>query len=90
MNREILEVISDHSEYLFHDPMTFFYCLYFCIFFRNPEIIEILRTLITKIDESHLPSKVFKLLEFIDVNGVDRLRRKGDDMNTLVYHIVLY
>jgi len=90
MNQEILAIISDHSEYIYHDPMTLFYCLYFCIFYNNPEIIVILRTLIGKIEETHLPKKVYQLLGYIDINGIERLRRKGDDLSTLIFHIAMY
>ncbi len=48
LNVEIIECISEHSGYLEQDPMVFFYCLYFCIYYNNPEMVEFLRTLIKK------------------------------------------
>lgn len=50
-------------------------------------MIEFLRTLIHKI---HSHPKIDKLLEYIDVNGCDRLRTKGDHLNQIVYHMVFY
>mmetsp|Transcript_12394 Transcript_12394/g.19345 ORF Transcript_12394/g.19345 Transcript_12394/m.19345 type:complete len:217 (+) Transcript_12394:2029-2679(+) len=46
LNVEIIECISEHSGYLEQDPMVFFYCLYFCIFFHNEDLVEFLRALI--------------------------------------------
>lgn len=46
LNMEIIEIISEHSDYLEHDPMALFYCLYFCIYYNNSDLVEFLRTLI--------------------------------------------
>jgi hypothetical protein len=90
LNMEIIEVISEHSDYIQHDPMSLFYCLYFCIYYDNIDIVEFLRTLIAKLEHVRIPSNVDKMLEFIDVNGVQRLRSRSERLNLLVYHIVLY
>lgn len=50
-------------------------------------MVEFLRTLIQKI---HSHDQIDKLLEYIDVNGIDRLRTRGDHLNQLVYHMVMY
>jgi hypothetical protein len=56
--------------------MSLFYCLYFCIYYNNIQLVEFLRTLIQKIPRSI--QKVDKLLEFIDTHGLQVLRSKGD------------
>jgi hypothetical protein len=48
LNMEIVEIISEHSDYIEADPMALFYCLYFCIYYNNPDLVEFLRTLINK------------------------------------------
>jgi len=94
LDMEIIEVISEHCDYIEHDPMALFYCLYFCIYFRNESIVEFLRTLIQKMDDTICdPVVLFKidtLLEQIDVNGIDRLRTVGEKLNIKIYHLVFY
>lgn len=46
LNLEIIDCISEHSGYVEQDPMTLFYCLFFCIYYNNNELIEMLRFLI--------------------------------------------
>ena len=87
LNQDIIDIITDHSDYIDQDKMALFYCLYFCIYYNNPEIVEFLRTLIDKMKR---PEKIDKLLEYIDVNGIDRLRSIGEQINTFVYHMVFY
>ena len=88
LNLDIVEAISESSDYIQHDPSSLFFCLYFCIFYNNPDLIEFLRTLIKKmaIDLENIQ----RLLEFIDVNGIERLRTVGEAMNSQIYHTVLY
>jgi hypothetical protein len=50
LNLEIIEIISEHSDYIEQDPLALFYCLYFCIYYNNPDLVEFLRTLIKKMD----------------------------------------
>ena len=87
LNQEIIDIITDHSDYIDQDKMALFYCLYFCIYYNNPDVVEFLRTLIDKMKR---PEKIDKLLEFIDTNGIDRLRTIGEQINTFVYHMVFY
>ena len=87
LNLEIIDCISEHSGYVEQDPMTLFYCLYFCIYYNNPEMVNFLRILIKKIPHSE---KVDKLLEQIDINGIERIRQRGNPINQLVYHMVFY
>lgn len=59
--------------------MALFYCLYFCIYYKNQQIVEFLRMIIQKIGKKN--DKIDGLLEKIDVYGIDRLRTTGDPMN---------
>jgi hypothetical protein len=56
--------------------MALFYCLYFCIYYNNSDIVEFLRALIVKI--SNRPARIDQLLEYIDVNGIERIRTIGE------------
>jgi len=49
LNLDIIECISEHSGYIEQDPMALFYCLYFCIYYKNDDLIEFLRVLVTKL-----------------------------------------
>ena len=73
--------------YIEQDPMALFYCLFFCIYYRNEELVEFLRSLIQKI-YSH--DKIDKLLEYIDLNGIERIRTVGEQINSIVYHMIFY
>lgn len=88
LNQEIIDIITEHSDYIDQDKMALFYCLYFCVYYNNPDLVEFLRTLITKMAKR--PEKTDQLLEYIDVNGIERLRTIGDLINTHVYHMVFY
>lgn len=35
LNLEIIECISEHATYIENDPMALFYCLFFCIYYKN-------------------------------------------------------
>ena len=69
-----------------------FYCLFFCIYFNNPFLVEFLRTLIIQlnIEDEETSEKYNLLLEYIDVNGLERVRTIGESINSKVYHIVFY
>ena len=41
-------------------------------------------------DVNNKPDKIEKMLDYIDVNGIDILRTGGEKMNTHVYHMVFY
>jgi hypothetical protein len=43
LNLDIVECISEHSGYIESDPMVFFYCLFFCIYYRNERLVEFFR-----------------------------------------------
>jgi hypothetical protein len=90
MNMEIIEIISEHSDYIEQDPLALFYCLYFCIYYKNPDLVEFLRTLIKKMDNNNKPEKIENLLEYIDNNGIDVLRTQSEKLNTHIYHMVFY
>jgi hypothetical protein len=76
LNEEIVDIISEHSNYIEQDPMALFYCLYFCIYYNNPDLVEFMRTLITKIETRQ--EKMDKLLAMIDNNGIERIRTIGE------------
>jgi hypothetical protein len=88
LNAEIISIISEHDAYIEQDPMALFYCLYFCIYYNNPEIVEFLRILIDKIE--NLPEKISDLLKSVQQNGISRLRTIGDPLNQHIYHKVFY
>jgi len=60
--------------------MSMFYCLYFCIYYNNPESVEFLRSLILKMCYDHI-EEINQLLDLIEVNGVQRLRTVGEALN---------
>ena len=67
--------------------MSIFYCLFFCVHYGNAEIIDFFRSLIHKLPHR---TKIDKMLEFIDVHGIARLRRSSEQIHQLVYHMVFY
>lgn len=87
LNLEIIDCISEHSGYIEQDPMALFYCLFFCIYFKNEDLVEFLRNLIHKI---HTNEKIDRLLEYIDQDGIDKIRTVGEQINQVVYHMVFY
>mmetsp|Transcript_12390 Transcript_12390/g.19312 ORF Transcript_12390/g.19312 Transcript_12390/m.19312 type:complete len:97 (+) Transcript_12390:2400-2690(+) len=46
LNLDIIDCICDFSGYIEHDPMSLFYCLFFCIYYENPDLVDFLRSLI--------------------------------------------
>ena len=89
INVEIVQEISQHPDYLVKDPDALFYCLFFCIFYNNPYMVEFLRLLITKMNfgENH---NIRDLLSLIDENGLDRLRCIGEPLNAQIYHEIMF
>jgi hypothetical protein len=88
LNMEIIQCISEHSDFINDDQMTLFFCLYFCIYFNNPDLVEFLRSLIHKMNIHD--KRILRILELIDVNGILRLRKVGEAINQQLYHMVLY
>lgn len=70
--------------------MALFYCLYFCIYYNNPTLVDFLRSLILKMEEIEETESIHVLLKIIDQNGIERLRNIGEMINSHVYHIVFY
>jgi hypothetical protein len=79
LNAEIISIISEHDAYIEQDPMALFYCIYFCIYYNNPEIVEFLKILVEKIENP--PEKITDLLKSVQQNGISRLRTIGDPLN---------
>mmetsp|Transcript_12395 Transcript_12395/g.19357 ORF Transcript_12395/g.19357 Transcript_12395/m.19357 type:complete len:84 (+) Transcript_12395:2154-2405(+) len=75
MNMEIIEIIEEHSEFVQYFPMALFYCLYFCIYYNNEELVEFLRGVITKVAAN---PKIDRLIEYIDIYGIPKLRAVGE------------
>jgi len=70
--------------------MALFYCLYFCVYYNNPELVEFLKILIEKMGESNKPEKIDEILKLIVENSIERLRTVGDPLNVHVYHMVFF
>ena len=85
---EILDCIKEFSNFLEFDPSAFFYCLFFCVYYKNFGMIEFFRSLIQK--ANLIDERTDKLLEYIDIYGPDRIRFVGEQINSLVYHMVFY
>lgn len=79
---EIIEIISEHSDYVEYEPMTIFYCLYFCIYYKNSHIVTFLKTLIQKVRLAEQHEMINLMLQYIDDHGLDRLRTVGENINT--------
>jgi len=67
--------------------MSLFYCLFFCVFYKNEGLVEFIRALIFKLDAN---KKIDRLLEYLDIYGIDKIRRVGEQINSIVYHMVFY
>ena len=67
--------------------MSLFYILFFCVFYKNQEMIQFVRNLISKHKKN---IKIDKLMEFIDIHGLDKIRTVGEMVNNIVYHMVFY
>ena len=78
MNLEVIDLISSYSQYIEYDSMVIYYCLFFCVFYKNPELVEFFRGLIQRIPQN---PKIDRLLELIDTHGIDRLRTSGEPIN---------
>lgn len=87
LNLDIIDCLSEHSGYIEQDPMALFYCLFFCVYYKNQDLVEFLRNIIQKMKPM---KKIDKLLEFIDVHGIDKIRLVGEQINSVVYHMVFY
>jgi hypothetical protein len=64
-----------------HEPMAIFYCLYFCVYYNNKDIVEFLRSLIFKLNLPDSKDKIKSLLENIDNFGLERIRTVGENVN---------
>lgn len=89
LNMEIENIIQEHAGYIEQDPMALFYCLYFCIYYNNAELVDFLSTLVHGMGEES-NGKIKEILQFMEENSLDRLRTVGDPLNTHVYHMVFF
>ena len=83
----LIQLIGSFSDYIEQDTMSLFYVLFFCVFYRNQEMIQFVRSLLSKQKKNH---KIEQLLEYIDIHGVEKIRTIGELINNIVYHMVLY
>mmetsp|Transcript_30412 Transcript_30412/g.46588 ORF Transcript_30412/g.46588 Transcript_30412/m.46588 type:complete len:137 (+) Transcript_30412:1487-1897(+) len=87
LNLEIIDLLSAFSGYIETDPMTLFYCLYFCIFYHNEEMVDLIRKFIERLPPDH---RIMRLLEYIDVHGIEKLSSTSEQINSIVFHMVMY
>lgn len=81
LDLDIIKIINEHSDYLESDPMALFYCLFFCIFYDNSNLVVFLKSLINKLDKSsslEADGKVSSLIYLIDEHGIERIRERGE------------
>lgn len=90
LQAEIVDIIFEHSDYIEAEPMAFFYCLYFCIYFKNETMVSFLNTLIKKSSLALSNPKIEVLIKHIEEYGLERLRTVGENINTYIYHLVFY
>lgn len=87
LNLEIIDQINEHMPYIDQDPMTLFYLVFFCIYYSNKHLLDFVRKLIAR---SPPIKQIQKLLEYIDGNGIEKIRTVGQQINSIVYHMVFY
>lgn len=87
LNLEVIDCIGEHSNYIEQDHMSLFYLLFFCIYYNNAELVDFVRSLINRVPSV---KKIDKLLEYMDVNGIEKIRTVGEQVNSIVYHMVFY
>lgn len=44
-NKDILKMLSSQSWVIKADPMLLFYCIYFCVFYKNEDVLGPMREL---------------------------------------------
>jgi len=49
-NTEIMNLLDNQKWILQIDPMILFYCIYFTVYYRNQDVYEFLKTLITSLN----------------------------------------
>ena len=67
LNLDIIDCISEHAGYIEQDPLSIYYCLFFCIYFLNDDLLEFFRALIYKLKRC---DKLEKMMEYIDIYGL--------------------
>lgn len=83
-------------DYIEHDHFTLFYCLFFAIFFNNPDIVPFLSEIINYLKSRNKSQKEDEqdlnnwLLGNINMYGIDLLRAQADKTSQIVYHRVFY
>jgi hypothetical protein len=49
LNLEVIDAINEHMTYIEQDPMSLFYLVFFCIYYKNEELLEYVRNLISRV-----------------------------------------
>ena len=75
LNLEVIDCIGEHQNYIETDHMSLFYLLFFCIYYNNAEIVDFIRNLVKRVPPV---KKVDQLLEYMDVNGIEKIRTIGE------------
>ena len=75
LNIDIIDCLAEHSAYMEQDPMAIFYCLFFCIYYNNRDLVEFLKSII---DKMPVVDKITKLLKFIEENDIEKIRTVGE------------
>jgi len=71
--------VREFSWYIDQEESSVFFCLYFCVYYNIPELVEFFRKIIESVD--YQDQQTDQLLEAVDVYGVARLRHIGDPAN---------
>ena len=88
-----MHLVDEHSDYIQHDPLSLFYLVFFCVFFKNMEIYRFLKMLIFKmgtIRDKTASGQVNTIIDMIDQYGFEMLRQVGEKPNRILYHMAMY
>lgn len=70
--------------------MALFYCLYFCIYYNNPQIVDFVHSLFIKLPKEDRLEEIQEIISYIDDHKIEKLRAIGEQVNTQLYHMVFY
>ena len=87
LNLEVIDCIGEHSNYIEQDNMSLFYLLFFCIYYNNADMIDFIKNLIRR---NPPVKKIEDLLLYMDTNDIEKIRTVGEQVNSIVYHMVFY
>lgn len=70
--------------------MALFYCLYFCVYYNNPVLVDFVRNIFIGLPQEDRLEQITDIVALVDDNKLEKLRTVGEQVNTLLYHMVLY